>query len=287
MGSIRHLMLCVFLMSLGEANAQMFRTLSPGPGGANYTAFVFLQPVIDDSGTVIFHPDVQAITNRGTNVPFSWVVQSTNPFETSIIRFNFSPPLDSTAETFTFYGTNEMTNVTALLAPIFIVQPQGQSVFTGANVIFVAQAVHNSGYQWQKDGTNLVEDGHFYCVTNSTLTISNATFADSGTYSILALHPTLLAVSSDVQLAVFKPIRLSAAQSLPGFARLIAANADQSPFEAERLAKVDFYSSSDFSQAISNWTISTNPVVLTNGMLQIDFANDGVSNQFWIAVERP
>jgi hypothetical protein len=149
-----------------------------------------------------------------------------------------------------------------------------------------AGAWHTTGYQWQKDGSNLVEGLHFAGVTNATLTISNVGLADAGMYAVVAQHPTSPATNSAV-LSVFKPIKLSLLQPAPGSLRLLATNADGSAFEPERLTNVAFYSTSDPTFSISNWTLSTSPVVLTNGVLQIDITNAGAGGSSWIAIERP
>jgi hypothetical protein len=227
--------------------------------------------------------EITAITNRGTNVPFAAL--ETNGI-IQLYRFLATPPPDSLAETYTLYGTNGSTDVILEIPPFFPVLPQNQSVFVGSNVTFSAQAIHTTGFQWLKDGTVLIDDGHFSGTTNKTLSIANVSLADAGPYSIVAAHPTSPRTNS-ATLAVFKPIQLSLMQIGPALARLLAGNADQSPFEQERLSNVVFYSNGDVAQSVSNWTLCTNLVLLTNGVLQIDIPTASYSNQFWIAVEHP
>jgi hypothetical protein len=262
--------------------------LSPLPNGS-YNLFIVAEQLIGPNGsyplTNVYAGPLLSITNRGTNVPFQTVL-SGPPL--SIYTFNFLPPLDCVGETFTLFDGNASTNLNVVLAPVFLAEPQSQSLFVGDNASLTAQAAHFTGYQWQQNGTNLIEDGHFSGVTNSTLQIKNLSADDAGIYTVVAWHPTQPATSTNAVLAVFKPIQLSFARTAPpGFVRLIAGNADQSPFEAGRISKLDFYSTADLSLSFTNWVLSTNSVWLTNGVLQSDFAADGIAAGFWRVAERP
>jgi uncharacterized lipoprotein YddW (UPF0748 family) len=64
-------------------------------------------------------------------------------------------------------------------------QPQAQSACPGGTATFTVTATSCSGtpsYQWQKDGSNLSEAGHYAGVTTTTLTVSNADSNDVGQY---------------------------------------------------------------------------------------------------------
>jgi hypothetical protein len=158
----------------------------------------------------------------------------------------------------------------------------------GSNATFTAQAFHSTGYQWQMNGTNLSENGHFSGVTNSDLNITSVSADDAGTYTVIAEHPTDPITSADAVLAVFKPIRLSVPDSAPpGIMRILAGNADQSPFEATRASNVQFYFTTDLSLSLTNWVLCTNSILSTNGLLQCDFFTGGIVNGFWQLVEQP
>jgi hypothetical protein len=263
-------------------------TVSELPDGA-YNLFVFEQYLVGPDGPIpetnTYQGPLVAITNRGANVPFQILIQNSN---LSIYQASPVTPLDSVGETFTFYDGNVATNLYVALDPVFQTQPQSQSLFVGSNGSFTAQAWHCTGYQWQQDGTNLVEDGHFSGVTNSVLNITGVSTNDAGTYTVIAEHPSEPLASSDAVLAVFKPIELSFADAAPpGFVRILAGNADQSPFEAWRASNVDFYFSADLSLSFTNWVLCTNAVVLTNGVLRFDFSTAGMVSGFWRTVEQP
>lgn len=209
-----------------------------------HTRTVNIQRLIttQEPPTNTFDGELVAVSNRDVNVPFSKLAESGSR---EIDQFMIVPQPDDLDETYTLYGNSGSTYVVFQIPPFFTVQPQGQSVFVGSNVTFAAQAIHTTGYQWQKDGTNLVENSHFVGVTNTALTIVSPGLEDAGTYEIVAEHPTSPVTNSEAVLSVFKPIQLSLSQPAAGIVRLTASNADKTPFEAQRLSKVAFYSAPD------------------------------------------
>ncbi len=72
-------------------------------------------------------------------------------------------------------------------APVIVLQPTNQNVLPGAPASFSVAAVGNTPYlyNWQENGTNLVNGVNFSGVTNSTLIISNASPINAGTYSVI------------------------------------------------------------------------------------------------------
>lgn len=268
--------------------ARLLCDVSEAPDGT-YNLFILELYVIDPMDPVpdtnAYQGPLLAITNCGTNVPFQILAQTT---PRSIYLASPVSPLDSVGETFTFFDGNASTNLYVVLDPVFLTQPQSQSIFMGSNATFTAQAFHSTGYQWQMNGTNLIEDGHCSGVTNSTLKITSLSADDAGTYTVIAEHPTEPAASTNAVLAVFKPIQLGVTDNAPpGFVRIIASNADQSPFEVSRVSNVDFYFAADLGLSFTNWILCTNSVLLTNGVLQSDFATEGIVDGFWLVIERP
>jgi hypothetical protein len=281
----------VFALS-PKSQAQSITTLSCiviYSSGGGYALFVSETHVdLGNSSTPdtnVYQGPLQSITNRGTNVPFQ--IRSQDLLMAIYEAFPVTP-MDSVGETFTFFDGNVSTNVYVVLNPVFLTQPESQSLFVGGNASFTAQAFHSTGYQWQLDGTNLIEDGHFSGVTNASLDITGISTNDAGTYTVIAEHPTAPMTSANAVLAVFKPIRLGvAAGAPPGILRILAGNVDYSPFEASRVSNVDFYFTTDLSVGFTNWVLCTNSVLLTNGTLQCDFATEGIVNGFWQVVEQP
>lgn len=83
------------------------------------------------------------------------------------------------------WALDDVAVIMRLEPPIIISAPFNQIVRTGNNPNFyVAVAGSAPVYQWQRDGTNLIEAGRFSGTTSSTLFIANALESDAGTYSL-------------------------------------------------------------------------------------------------------
>jgi hypothetical protein len=98
------------------------------------------------------------------------------------------------------------TIVTNLALPtISRVTPPTNFVGAGATAIFTASISTAgylgppTGYQWQFNGSNIIDNGNYYGTTTNVLTIRHINFADQGQYTVL-VSPTLLdgAVTSSV-----------------------------------------------------------------------------------------
>jgi uncharacterized repeat protein (TIGR03803 family) len=98
-------------------------------------------------------------------------------------------------------------------------QPASQTVYSGDNV---ALSVAVSGtppfsYQWQKDGTNLLDGGNLSGSTRRVLTLAGVTSDEAGTYSVLVSSPAgstnsdgaLLTVLSSPPVIALSPTNLT------------------------------------------------------------------------------
>lgn len=260
---------------------------SPQPDGTNYGFVILAQFIPDNTNSFPWSGPLLSVTNVdiGGSVPF--INGPTNP---NIQVFGISAVVapDVLSETFTLTWSNYSADFGFDVNPFFLVQPQGQSVFVGSNVGFSAQAFHTTGYQWQRDGTNLVEDGHFIGVTNSTLTISNAQIEDAGDYTVIANHPDNPIPSFDAILGVFKPIQLGLMQSSSdGSFQLQVGNQDSSPVDDSEVSHFTIYSTTDLSLSVSNWDVESVTGVLTNGIYLIPFPDDGSPARFWQVGQQP
>jgi alpha-tubulin suppressor-like RCC1 family protein len=74
-----------------------------------------------------------------------------------------------------------------ILPPVFLLPPVSQSIPVGSNVTFTAvvDGTPPYGYQWYFGGNALVDDGvHIMGAATASLSISNLSDADAGTYSL-------------------------------------------------------------------------------------------------------
>jgi len=100
------------------------------------------------------------------------------------------------------------------LAPAFVIQPFSHVAWTGASVVFSAQATARDSisYQWKHNGSAL--NGQ----TKSSLTLSNLTAADAGTYAVTAWTIAGTNTSEIASLVVIDPTPGSPAVNDPIYA---------------------------------------------------------------------
>lgn len=87
---------------------------------------------------------------------------------------------------------------TVATAPVITAQPASQSVNDGANVTFTAGAAGTGplAYQWRKDGAAIAG------ATSASLTLSNVTTADTGTYTVVVTNSAGSATTTGATLTV-------------------------------------------------------------------------------------
>jgi hypothetical protein len=94
--------------------------------------------------------------------------------------------------------------LTILSPPTITLQPADQAVLDGDTAMFSAAATGGLPlfYQWQLDGTNLVEGGNFSGTTSTNLTVSNVSPAVVGTYSVVVTNAASSTTSSNAILSI-------------------------------------------------------------------------------------
>ncbi|HTY88688.1 MAG TPA: immunoglobulin domain-containing protein [Candidatus Acidoferrum sp.] len=159
-----------------------------------------------------------AVTASGTT-PFSyqWQVNGTNLVEGGNISgattnvLTLSNVQTNDAGIYTVIVTNPGGSVTSsnalltvLTAPLITRQPTNQTVGLGANATLVVTAIglQPLSYQWQLDGTNLVDGGNVSGATTNVLNISSAQLTNSGLYTVVVTNTAGSATSSNAVLTV-------------------------------------------------------------------------------------
>jgi len=95
-----------------------------------------------------------------------------------------------------------------ILPPFFTLQPMDQSVRVGSNVNFTAAVDGTPPYsfQWSLNGTPLTDDGvHITGSATTSLSISNLTTADAGSYTLTAANVSGTTNSYGAMLTVLTP----------------------------------------------------------------------------------
>ena len=120
-----------------------------------------------------------------------------------------------------------------LLPPVITVQPQSQTNNAGATVTFLVSATSPNpmGYQWQKNGTNLVDGGNISGATTNTLTITGISDSDAASYSVIVSNSNGSVTSSNATLTVIDPPVITAQPTnllvLPGTNAAFGVSADR------------------------------------------------------------
>ncbi len=102
-------------------------------------------------------------------------------------------------------SSNAHLHVTAV--PSVVIQPLGQIKGIGSNVVLTVSATGTAplSYQWRKDGTNLVNGGRITGATSTNLTVTSATLADGGAYSVLVTNGAGMTLSDDAIVDIITP----------------------------------------------------------------------------------
>src|SRR5579859_7897943 len=86
--------------------------------------------------------------------------------------------------------TSSVAVLTVTTAPLITVPPTNQTVGLGATIVSTVTAVGVAplSYQWQLNGTSLVNGGRITGATTNVLTITNAQTSDSGGYTVIVTN---------------------------------------------------------------------------------------------------
>jgi uncharacterized repeat protein (TIGR03803 family) len=172
--------------------------------------------------TVIDPPVITAqptslLVLAGTNVAFGVSVTGTAPFGYQW-QLNGTNLLNATNATYSIpsVGTNNAGNYAAVVTNAagsatssnaeltVVLSPKSQTNYASSTATFTATAFSPESliYQWQKNGTNLVNGGNLSGTTNSTLTIGNVSDADAASYSAVVSDATGSVTTSKAVLTV-------------------------------------------------------------------------------------
>ena len=160
--------------------------------------------------TVITQPGITAqptnvLVLPGVNATFGVSLSGTAPFRYQW-RFNGTNLLNATNALYSILliGTNNAGNYSVVItnavgsatssnaALTVVLSPKSQTNYAGSTAMFTATTYgpESMNYQWQKNGTTLVEDGRLSGTTNSTVTIASVSDADAASYSAVVSDST-------------------------------------------------------------------------------------------------
>jgi hypothetical protein len=125
-------------------------------------------------------------------------------------NLDFQPGL-TLGEDGNFYGIGSGSSDTIFclsLAPTIIAQPQSQTNYAGTTAAFFVSAtslatnLYPTGYQWQKNQTNLADGGNISGATSRTLMITGISDSDAASYSVVISNAEASVSSSTATLTV-------------------------------------------------------------------------------------
>jgi hypothetical protein len=216
------------------------------------------------------------------------LVGSTNHAPGRVVGLNFFPPSSDAVPGFWVSSTDgAKLMVNALLwsgriPPTIISAPADQVVATGGTATFgvVAAGTSPLTYQWQLNGTNLP------AATNSVLSFTVGA-GSPGQYSVVVSDPYGQTCSGFATLNL--PLRfLTPGKPIASFWQLMLTDSDGSVVSSNRAARVQIYATTSIKQPFSQWLLVTNPVIATNGLLQVNgLTTTNPSSRFFRAVEIP
>ena len=216
------------ITSAQPTNSGTYTVTVTNNGGSVISSNAIL--TVATSPVIVLQPTNQAILVGATAtfvvaavgiVPLSyqWQVDGTNLADGGQISGSISNVLTITSAQTTNSGiytvivtniagsvtsSNAVLTVTNFIPPAITVQPTNQTVGVGSDVIFAVTATGTAplSYQWQMDGTNLVDGGQISGSISNVLTIMSVQPTNSGIYSVIVTNIAGSVTSSNAVLTV-------------------------------------------------------------------------------------
>ncbi|MGA2279766.1 MAG: immunoglobulin domain-containing protein [Verrucomicrobiota bacterium] len=119
--------------------------------------------------------------------------QTTNSGNYTVVITNFAGSV-----------TSSVATLTVAASPLITMQPTNQTIVAGSTATFAVTVIGTVPlhYQWQMNGTNLVNGGGISNVTTTVLTIGNAQTNNSGSYSVIVSNSVGSVTSSNAVLTM-------------------------------------------------------------------------------------
>ncbi|HSW45647.1 MAG TPA: immunoglobulin domain-containing protein [Phycisphaerae bacterium] len=181
-----------------------------GPLRVNYkaTGGLLRAEVLDGLGNVVpgySLAECNPLTGDSVDQIVTWTARAELPGGLDSISLRF---VIQNASVYSFMAGEA---VTIIAGPTITRQPTSRTVAAGATATFAVAATGDPPitYQWQKEGVNLTNGGHYSGATTNTLAISNAASADAGSYRCVVTNPGGSATSDTAILTVDTNVPIS------------------------------------------------------------------------------
>ncbi|HTV41600.1 MAG TPA: immunoglobulin domain-containing protein [Candidatus Sulfotelmatobacter sp.] len=177
-----------------STNSTMFQTITLPVSGL-YTISYYVAGRPSGAGgvggdtmyNILIDTNIIATNSTSTGQPFTpeaftfWSTAGTHILQFVLIKF----PESNYDDTAFFDEINIEPNV-----PIFVLQPENQSLLAGETAQFNVEAVGSQplSYQWQLNGANLADNGSISGSQSNVLTIPDAQVVDSGDFQVIVTN---------------------------------------------------------------------------------------------------
>jgi hypothetical protein len=215
------------LATVSDADAGIYNLVVSDATGSVTTSNAVL--TVNDFPFIVTQPQSQTAT-AGSNVTFSAAAYGAPPL---VFQWYFKAapvglPIGGTnfaTYTLNNVGSNQMGNysvqvvngygsvmssnaaLVVSLPPIITAQPTNRTVAATSNVTFsvTVSSLSALSYQWQQNGTNVVNGGKFSGVNTNTLTITGVSSNEAAIYSVAVTNLAGNVTSSNAALTVIYP----------------------------------------------------------------------------------
>ncbi|HXR48690.1 MAG TPA: choice-of-anchor tandem repeat GloVer-containing protein [Candidatus Limnocylindrales bacterium] len=164
-----------------------------GAGSLNWT-------LVNTSSWLNVFPTNGTLVSGG---PAATVTASINATASSLMAGGYTAALRFTNLNDGF-GQTRLITLAVVTPPVITAQPTNQAVLVGMSAGFSVGTGTNAllFYQWQDNRTNLTDGGNISGSATSTLAVSNVTYANAGSYSVIVSNAAGVAVSSNALLTI-------------------------------------------------------------------------------------
>jgi uncharacterized repeat protein (TIGR03803 family) len=171
------------------------------------------------------------------------------------------------------YGKGSIFRLSITSAPQITLQPSNQTALIGSVAQFSVSVFGASplGYQWQKNGGNVMDDGRIVGAASRILTINDVSANDAGTYSVIVSNGLGSVVSSDAVLTVAGPPVLQSVVTGAGTLAFTWSAATGESYEVQTTTNL----------ASTNWLDLGGIMTATNTNMSGSFGIGSNSQQFY------
>jgi hypothetical protein len=170
--------------------------------------------VLDESGTVLpgySQAECNVLAGDSVDQVVTWTGHAELPAGVAPVRLRF---ILQNASVYSFAAGDAAV---VIELPSVTKQPADRLVSAGATATFGirAKGTRPLSYQWQRDGIDLTDGGHYSGATMATLTVSNVSVDDVGSYRCVVSNPYGSTASNWATLAILTAT-IAGTGSLPG-----------------------------------------------------------------------